>query len=136
MNHVGRADEALVSLLGELCEFEIKIVALRESVRVLLAGRSDPHAVLPHQEAGLAVRIADRIISELGIRPLKPTDRKKYLREREVAEYLGVKVTTLRAWRLRRSKNGPPFTRLGRMVLYSVAELERHLQARLIPSRN
>jgi hypothetical protein len=48
---------------------------------------------------------------------------------------MGVKVATLRAWRLLRSKKGPPFTRVGRMVMYSMAALEEHIRAGLRPSR-
>src|SRR5208282_790121 len=48
----------------------------------------------------------------------------------------GVKVATLRAWRMRRSKIGPPFTRLGKMVLYPMTELENHMRAYLVPRRD
>jgi len=43
--------------------------------------------------------------------------------KREAADYMGVKVATLRAWRLLRSKNGPLFVRVGRMMMYPVTEL-------------
>jgi hypothetical protein len=49
---------------------------------------------------------------------------------------MGVKVATLRAWRLLRSKKGPPFTRVGRTVMYSMAALEEHVRAGLRPYRD
>jgi Helix-turn-helix domain len=57
------------------------------------------------------------------------------VKRREVAEYMGIRVTTLRAWRVRRSETGPPFVRLGRMILYPLAELENHVQAGLVSAR-
>jgi predicted DNA-binding transcriptional regulator AlpA len=85
------------------------------------------------QETSLAARIAEAVISQLTVLPQAPTAQKKrYLREREAAEFMGVSVSALRSWRLRRSKAGPPFTRLGKMVLYPVAEIENHMQAGLV----
>jgi hypothetical protein len=40
---------------------------------------------------------------------------------------MGVSVFTLRSWRSKGSRNGPPFVRIGKMVLYPVAELEKHI---------
>ncbi len=57
------------------------------------------------------------------------------MREREAAAYMGVSVAALRRWRLLRSKNGPPFTRFGRVVLYPMAELESHLKAGMVSPR-
>lgn len=87
------------------------------------------------QEAALATRIAEAVISRLPVLSHGPTARKQYVREREAADYMGIKVSTLRAWRLLRSKNGPPFTRVGRMVMYPMVELETHMRAGLVPRR-
>ena len=48
---------------------------------------------------------------------------------------MGVKVATLREWKLLRSKNRPPLTRVGRMVMYPMAELEERMRAGLVPRR-
>ena len=60
----------------------------------------------------------------------------RYVREGEAAKYIGVSVSTLRSWRTKRSKNGPPYTRLGRLVTYRIAELDGHMKARTVPQRN
>lgn len=69
----------------------------------------------------LLVRVVDRLRRE-SIMP-----GKKYLNEREVAQIIGVKVPTLHAWRGKRSPQGPPWVKLGKMVRYPVADLEAHL---------
>jgi hypothetical protein len=46
-----------------------------------------------------------------------------------------ISVSTLRSWRLRRSKTGPPFTRLGRMVMYSMTQLEVHMRVGQVTRR-
>src|SRR5215467_1310241 len=79
----------------------------------------------------LIARIAEAVSCRLSTLPKNSAVRKKYVREQEAAELTGVKVATLRAWRLRRSKTGPPFVRLGRMILYPLVELENHMQAAL-----
>jgi hypothetical protein len=85
------------------------------------------------QEALLAARIAEVVVSRL---PLQVSTVRQYVREREAAEYMGVKVAALRAWRLLRSKNGPPFTRVGRMVMHPMAALEEHMRAGRVPYRD
>jgi Helix-turn-helix domain len=87
------------------------------------------------QETLLAARIAEAVVSRLPV-PLQVPAARQYVREREAADYMGVKVATLRAWRLLRSKNGPPFTRVGRMVMYPMAALEEHMRAGLVPHRD
>lgn len=61
--------------------------------------------------------------------------RRRYVREQEAAKYIGVSVSALRSWRTKRSKNGPPFTRLGKMVLYPVAQLDEHMRTRTVPAK-
>ena len=40
---------------------------------------------------------------------------------------MGVSVYSLLSWRSKGSKNGPPYIRVGRIVVYPVAELEKHM---------
>ena len=87
-------------------------------------------------DGALVARIAEAVTTRLTSSWQNSTAvRRKYVREREAAELTGVKVATLRAWRLRRSETGPPFVRLGRMILDPLAELENHVQAGLVPAR-
>jgi DNA-binding transcriptional regulator YiaG len=132
------ASEALLRLQRELCAFEKQVHSLCESVQAVIVTTSETQTQLrsPQQEREAVIRIAEGVVSRLKVAPPTTIRREKYLREREVAEYMGVKVSTLRAWRLRQSKNGPPFARLGRMILYSVSELEKHLAANAIPYRD
>ena len=43
------------------------------------------------------------------------------------AEYLGLKVTTLRDWRIR--KRGPVYAKFGKAVRYPISELEKYAEA-------
>jgi len=133
-----RARQELTELHREFLQFEKCIDCLRESLRKSVAELFGPDcpAFSALQGAALATRIAEALVSRLPVPPQTPNVRNRYVREREAAEYMGVKVSTLRAWRLRRSKAGPQFTRVGRMVMYPVAELEEHMRAGLVPRRS
>jgi predicted DNA-binding transcriptional regulator AlpA len=50
--------------------------------------------------------------------------------ETEAARILGMKVSTLRAWRLR--NRGPRYVKFGRAVRYLPSELEHYVQANTI----
>lgn len=50
------------------------------------------------------------------------------LNEFEASELLGVKVGTLRYWRRRRVRTGPPFIKMGALVRYRLRGLERYLR--------
>jgi len=59
------------------------------------------------------------------------TDRPAVLNARDAASYLGVSISTLKAWR--RDRMGPPHTMLGaRMVGYRTALLDAWLASRTI----
>lgn len=49
------------------------------------------------------------------------------LREQEAAKAIGVSVKTLRNWRYMTPITGPRPSRLGRVVVYPVTEIERYL---------
>lgn len=53
---------------------------------------------------------------------------REWLRDLDLAAWLGVGVSTLRQWRHRRV--GPPFVHLGRCVRYRRVEVERWLAER------
>jgi predicted DNA-binding transcriptional regulator AlpA len=55
------------------------------------------------------------------------------LDEHEAARVLGLKVATLRAWRLK--KKGPRFLRMGRAVRYRPADLADYIAARTVETR-
>ena len=124
-------------LRSELVEFDRRVNNLRESIHIeweLLTHMGQSPAF---QDDKLAMRIADEVSSRLAVATSESNrDRTRYVREREAAKYVGVTVSTLRSWRTKRSKNGPPYTRLGRMVMYPIAELEEHMKARTVPPRD
>jgi hypothetical protein len=60
---------------------------------------------------------------------------KRYVREKEAAAFLGVSVSALRSWRSKRSPSGSPVTRIDRMLLYSMKELERYMELRTVERR-
>lgn len=137
MPNGAKVRDQLVRLHTELLQLESHIRTVRESVESAIAQSSEAshHAPLTLDDGALVARITESVVSRMASRPEAQRLRRQHVREREAAEYLGVKVATLRAWRLLRSKHGPPFMRLGRMVMYPVAELERHMADRLVPPR-
>lgn len=56
----------------------------------------------------------------------------RYVREKEAAAFLGVSVSALRSWRAKRSPSGPAVTRIDRMVMYSMKELEQFKEQRIV----
>lgn len=50
----------------------------------------------------------------------------RLLTEKEAAEILNVSIKTMQFWRL--VGNGPPFTKLGRLVRYELKELQNFIQ--------
>jgi len=56
---------------------------------------------------------------------LQNETRRKLLNEREVAELLNIKVSTLRKWRL--LKRGVAFVRVGRAIRYAAADVEQFI---------
>jgi hypothetical protein len=122
---------------GELLQLEKRVNSVRESLGKAIAELfgTDRQAFPALQEAALAARVADAVVSRLPVQSQVSTARKQYVREREAAEYMGVSVSALRRWRTLRLKSGPEFTRVGRMVMYSMTELEDHMRAGLVPRR-
>jgi predicted DNA-binding transcriptional regulator AlpA len=103
----------------------------RTEFEFLCQGSQSP--VVPEER--LVARIAD-VIARFADAKDSSRERTRYVREGEAAKYIGVTVSTLRSWRTKRSKNSPPYTRLGRMVMYPVAELDGHMRARMVSSRD
>jgi hypothetical protein len=76
------------------------------------------------------------LVTRLGTTPKpQPKGEQRYVREHAAAAFLGVSVSALRSWRSKRSPSGPPVTRIDRMVLYSVEELERFKEERTVEGR-
>jgi hypothetical protein len=90
-------------------------------------------AITALTEEELIERIAGSVVTRLGTAP-KPQSQgdKRYVRDVEAAKYLGVSAATLRSWRSKMSPSGPPVTRLGKMVMYSVKGLEQYMEERTV----
>ena len=78
-------------------------------------------------------KLVGRVAARLGATPkIQSHGDKRYVRDVEAAKYLGVSAATLRSWRSKRTPSGPPVTRMGKMVLYSVTGLEQYMEERTI----
>lgn len=130
--------QELVQIEREFTQLQKRIDAVRDCVAdslVRLFGEERP-AFTGLQEEAFMNRIAERVVARLGTTP-KPQayGDKRYVRDIEAAKFLGVSVSALRDWRSRRPPSGPPVTRLDKMVLYSVKELERYMEQRTVEGR-
>lgn len=63
---------------------------------------------------------------------LQETPNRNLLNETKAAEYLGISIRTLQAWRVR--GNGPVFVKLGRAVRYRPSDLNAWVDARMAAS--
>jgi hypothetical protein len=129
----------LVQIQEEFTRLQKRIEAVRDCVTgslVRFFGEQRP-AFTGLQEEELIERIAGSVVARLGtIAPNPKTQGEpKYLREHAAAKLLGVSASTLRSWRGKRRTVGPPVTRVGKMVLYSVKELEQFMEERTVAKR-
>jgi len=62
----------------------------------------------------------------------EPAPLRKYLRRKEAAGYIGVAEQTLACWASR--GRGPRVTRIGRMCVYDISELDAFAEGRQAPT--
>ena len=133
------AREELVQIQAEFTRLQQRIEAVRDCVTdslVRFLGEQRP-AFAGLKEEALIERIVGRVVARLNIATKsQPTADRKYVREKEAARFLGVSVSALRDWRSRRPPSGPPVTKLDKMVMYSVKELERYMEERTAEGGN
>jgi hypothetical protein len=125
----------LLEIQQEICRLQKRIEVVQDYVAktlVRLFGEERPaFAGLAEQE--LIEKIAGPVTARLGATPKAQSHGdKRYVRDVEAATFLGVRVGTLRRWRSKRPPCGPPVTRMGKMVMYSVRELERFMEERTL----
>jgi len=127
------AREEFVQIQEEFKRLQKRIEVVRDSVAnalVRLFGE-ERSAFAGLQEEAFIDRIAARVVFRLEARPkAQAKGEQRYVRDVEAAAFLGVRVGTLRSWRSRAEPCGPPVTRMGRMVMYSMKELERFMEKR------
>jgi predicted DNA-binding transcriptional regulator AlpA len=127
------ARKELLEIQQEFVRLEKRIDAVRDCVTDSLTrifGEERP-AIAALAEEELIEKLAGRVSARLGSLPAaKKQIGNRYVREKEAAAFLGVSIFTLQSWRSRRTPSGPPFTKVGTMVVYSVKELEQFMQQR------
>jgi hypothetical protein len=133
------ARKELLQVQREFVHLQKRIDAVRDCVTgslVRLFGEQR-QALTGLQEEAFIERIAGRVVARIDTLPPKPKTETEpqYLREHAAAKYFGVSASTLRSWRGKRRTSGPPVTRVGKMVLYSVKELERFMEERTVGRR-
>jgi predicted DNA-binding transcriptional regulator AlpA len=123
----------LLEIQQEFGRLQKRIDAVRDCVTASLTrifGEERP-AIASLAEEEFLEKLAGRVADRLGNLPAaKKQTSNRHVRDVEAAAFLGVSVSTLRSWRSRGEPGGPPVTRMGRMVMYSVKELERYMEER------
>jgi hypothetical protein len=132
------AREELIQIQEEFTRLQKRIEVVRDCVTdslVRFFGEQRP-AFTGLNEEELIERIAGSVVARIDSTPKPPAQaEKRYVREKEAAAFLGVSASTLRSWRGKRRTLGLPVTRVGKMVLYSVKELERYMGQRTVEGR-
>ena len=132
------ARRELLEIQQEFGRLQKRIDAVRDSVAdslVRLFGEERP-AFAGLKEEELIDRIAGRVVAHLASTPgTQPQSGKRYVRDNEASDILGISVSTLRSWRSRGNPAGPPVTRVSGMVMYSLSELERYMEERTVGKR-
>jgi predicted DNA-binding transcriptional regulator AlpA len=102
-------------------KLEIDLGPDAQKVISLLQNIADQH--LPHAHPA-------RLQMESSLeRSSSVTQETSFLNEKAVARQLSVSLALLRKWRLFRS--GPPFVKVGRLVRYRQADVDRWIAARV-----
>jgi predicted DNA-binding transcriptional regulator AlpA len=132
------ARKELLEIQQEFARLEKRIDAVRECVTDSLTrifGEERP-AIAALAEEELIEKLAGRVAARLGTLPAaKKQIGNRYVREKEAAAFLGVSVSTLQGWRSRVTGGGPPVTKVGYMVMYSMKELKDYMEMRTIARR-
>ena len=133
MRNLADARKELLEIQQEFVRLQKRIDAVRDCVTDSLTrifGEERP-AMAALAEEELIEKLAGRVASRLATAQKSQSQGdKRYVRDVEAAKYLGVSAATLRSWRSKRSPSGPPVTRMGKMVMYSVKGLERYMEER------
>ena len=132
------ARKELLEIQQEFGALRKRIDAVRDCVTDSLTrifGDERP-ALAALAEEELIEKLAGRVAARLGTAPRSlARGEQRYVRDVEAAKYLGVSAATRRSWRSKRSPSGPPDTRMGKMVIYSVRGLEQFMEERTVESR-
>ena len=127
------ARKELLEIQQEFTRLQNRIDAVQDCVTKSLTrifGDERP-ALTGLAEEEFIEKLAGRVSSRLGAQPAsKLPIGNRYVREKEAAEFLGVSVMTLRAWRSRVGRDHPPVTKVGGMVMYSKKALEQFMVER------
>jgi len=132
------ARKELLDIQQEFVRLQKRIDAVRDCVTDSLTrifGDERP-AITALAEEELIEKLAGRVAARLGTSTQSNAQgEKRYVRDIEAATFLGVGVGTLRSWRSKREPCGPSVTRISRMVMYSVKELQRYMEGRTVQGR-
>jgi len=92
--NIERAREDLAQLHAELLQLERRVNSVRESLGKAITElfRTDRHGFPVLQEAALAARVAEAVVSRLPVPSTTPGDRKEYVTDHEAAAYMGMSV--------------------------------------------
>jgi hypothetical protein len=127
------ARKELLEIQQEFVRLQKRIDAVRDCVTDSLTRifGEERTAMVALAEEELIEKLAGRVASRLATAPKSQSQGdRRYVRDVEAARYLGVSAATLRSWRSKRSPSGPPVTRMGKMVMYSVKGLEQYMEER------
>ena len=132
------ARRELAEIQQEFVQLQRRIDAIRDCVTDSLTrifGEERPaFAALAEEE--LIEKLAGRVAARIGAQSAAKKDiGNRYVREKEAAAFLGVSVFSLRSWRSRGTGGGPPWTKVSGMVMYSMKELEKYMEARAVARR-
>ncbi len=132
------ARKELLDIQQEFVRLQKRIDAVRDCVTDSLTrifGDERP-AITALAEEELIEKLAGRVAARLGTSTQSNAQgEKRYVRDIEAATFLGVRVGKLRSWRSKREPCGPSVTRISRMVMYSVKELQRYMEERTVQGR-
>jgi excisionase family DNA binding protein len=106
-----------------------EVQQLRSQLRLQIDAAAKSLAAVFHTAADLLIEIAQQ---QTTIEPPNPVETKptpSMLTPEQAADYLGVKPQTLAVWRST-ARYAVPFVRVGRLVRYRKADLDRFLDRR------
>lgn len=138
LRHLTDARRELFEIQQEFGRLQKRIDAVRDcvtdSLKRIFGEERPAFAALAEDE--FIEKLAGRVTARLGTQPAaKRQMDNRYVREKEASTFLGISVFSLRSWRSKGSFDGPPWTKVSGMVMYSMGELEKYMEMRTVVQR-
>jgi len=134
LHEIELAKAELNNLLSGLSRMEQRLESIRNLAREAAGNLSllEPARPEPASQEEIIAKAVELVLKRLPQPGQAQTTPKLYLRTNEAAKALGVSRRTLENWKALKEPFCPPYVKIGKMTLYPVSQLEKHINRKLV----